>query len=325
MLENYIDLIIVFYLGMYFISGLRKSLPNAISDFISIAVAIILSLSTFRLTSSLLTKYFPISAAYANPLGFFLNAFVFKILLLFLLDGVFRKTENPFGIKDTFFKRFISGALSLLYGLFSVIIAFAVIFSLSLPAIITKEIDQSRFGSAARRDPLKINRSFEEIFGQLYGAAERDFGFMKIETGPTEKVDLGLKTIETSVDSEAEEKMLEMVNKERTSRGLKALTMDEEARRAARDYGKYLFKNGIFSHVDLEGKGPSDRMKNYKVEYLILGENLAYAPSLEEAHNGLMRSKGHRENILHPLFNRVGIGVIHAEDYGNIYVQEFLN
>ena len=39
--------------------------------------------------------------------------------------------------------------------------------------------------------------------------------------------------------------MLVMVNRERTLRGLKPLVADEEARKVARDYGEYLFKNGV--------------------------------------------------------------------------------
>ena len=59
------------------------------------------------------------------------------------------------------------------------------------------------------------------------------------------------------------------------------------------------------------------------VEFFIVGENLAFAPTLEIAHDGLMQSPGHRKNILEEEFERVGIGVIDGGSYGRMFVQVF--
>lgn len=324
---NYIDLIVIFYFFACFISGLRKSPSYAFSDVLSLLTAIFLSLATFGITAGFLERNFQLNNAYSNAAGFFLNAFIIKNILLFTLDYVLKGEQagKIFTKGGEFVHRFLGGVFSLFYGFLVATVFFSFVFSLSLPTSLRQQFDQSRFGNFAARDYLKINNGFREVFGQLYQAAEKDFGSMDVKTGPEGKMDLGFKDPQVSVNSEMEGKMLEMVNKERTSRGLKALAMDEEARRAARDYGQYLFKNGIFSHTDLEGGTPKDRMKKYNTEFVIIGENLAYAHSLEEAHEGLMQSKGHRENILHPLFGRVGIGVADAGDYGIIFVQEFLS
>jgi uncharacterized protein YkwD len=324
---NYIDLIVIFYFFACFISGLRKGPSYALSDVLSLLAAIFLSLATFGMTAGFLENNFQLNSAYANAAGFFLNAFIIKNVLLFTLDHIFKGEQagKIFTKGGEFVHRFLGGIFALLYGFLVATVFFSLVFSLSLPASVRQQFDQSRFGSFAEKDYLKINNGFKEVFGQLYQAVQKDFGSMDVKTRPEEKMDLGFKDPQVSVDSGMEEKMLEMVNKERTSRGLKALAMDEEARRAARDYGQYLFKNGIFSHTDLEGGTPKDRMKKYSTEFVIIGENLAYAHGLEEAHEGLMQSKGHRENILHPLFSRVGIGVVNAGDYGIIFVQEFLS
>jgi len=41
------------------------------------------------------------------------------------------------------------------------------------------------------------------------------------------------------------------------------------------------------------------------------------------AMQGLMNSPGHRANILSPSFHKVGIGVLDAGIYGEMFVQEF--
>ncbi|MCL4365722.1 CAP domain-containing protein, partial [Patescibacteria group bacterium] len=117
--------------------------------------------------------------------------------------------------------------------------------------------------------------------------------------------------------------MFELVNKERTGRGLKALVFDQKLQAVARGHSGDMFKKGYFSHYSLEGKTVADRALNASVDFLVIGENLAYAPSVELAHKGLMNSEGHRANILSPDFNKVGIGVLDGGIYGKMFTQVF--
>ena len=61
------------------------------------------------------------------------------------------------------------------------------------------------------------------------------------------------------------------------------------------------------------------------IHFQAAGENLALAPNINLAHQGLMNSPGHRANILSPDFKKVGIGVIDGGIYGEMFVQEFSN
>ena len=65
------------------------------------------------------------------------------------------------------------------------------------------------------------------------------------------------------------------------------------------------------------------RLLDADVDFILAGENLAFAPSLDLAHDGLMQSQGHRENILAEEFSRIGIGVIDGGSYGKMFVQVF--
>jgi hypothetical protein len=324
-MTNYIDLAVIIYLFLLFASGAHKSSRNTFIDLIGLILSIYVGIMTYKYTSDIFAGYFFLGRGYANVIGFFANTIIFKYIYFFVIDDILKLSIINPDPKPNPLKILLSGMLSAVYGLTTIIIMFAVIFSFSLPVYITDAMKGSVIASASEKDPLGINKRYRQIFEGIYPEVLQDFNFLSIKTGGNELIDLGFKTTETEIDSEAETKMLDLVNNERISRGLKPLKMDEDARQAARDYGRYLFQNGVFSHVDLESKGPDDRMKRYETNFYLIGENLAYAHNLDEAHKGLMESPEHRDNILHPLFSRIGIGVINAGNHGMIFVQEFLN
>ena len=120
--------------------------------------------------------------------------------------------------------------------------------------------------------------------------------------------------------------MLELVNTERRKRGLPALQIDINLSNVGRDYAREMLINGFFSHTSaVNGTSPAERANQAGIQYLIIGENLAYAPDVYVAHQGLMNSEGHRKNILLEEYGKVGIGVIDAGIYGRMFVQEFTN
>ncbi len=120
--------------------------------------------------------------------------------------------------------------------------------------------------------------------------------------------------------------MFNLVNKERRERGVKELTFDYELRDLSRDYAMEMFVNGFFSHNSaVDGSTPADRADRKNISYLVIGENLAFAPDVYIAHDGLMNAEGHRRNILSDEFGKVGIGVVDGGIYGKMFVQEFTN
>ena len=135
-------------------------------------------------------------------------------------------------------------------------------------------------------------------------------------------MELGYTTHGT-VDPKEEEAMLVLVNEERTKRGLGKLTMNEKARGVARGHSMDMFARGYFSHINPEGMNPFDRMEKGGVKFGIAGENLALAPTLALAHQGLMNSPGHRANILKPGYKTVGIGIVDGGPYGLMVTQDF--
>ncbi|RYY59712.1 MAG: hypothetical protein EOO12_15930, partial [Chitinophagaceae bacterium] len=116
-----------------------------------------------------------------------------------------------------------------------------------------------------------------------------------------------------------------LVNEERAQQGLPALKPDPEMTAVARAHARDMFARGYFSHYTPERKDPFDRMQASGVRFLTAGENLALGQTLQICHRGLMNSPGHRANILHASFGRLGIGVLDGGLYGLMIAQEFRN
>jgi uncharacterized protein YkwD len=204
-----------------------------------------------------------------------------------------------------------------------VMVALAVIVLAGMPFSTTTRhaITDSYFGNFA----LSSSGSFQSWLAQGLG---HDLGeslnFFTVTSDPesTQNLELGFHTTGTA-DPAEEESMLGLINHERTTRGLKPLTMNEDARKVARDHSLDMFKQGYFSHVSPDGKSPFDRMRKGGVEFGTAGENLALAPTLTLAHHGLMNSPGHRANILSDRYRTVGIGIIDGGPYGLMVTQDF--
>src|SRR6266852_9104940 len=119
--------------------------------------------------------------------------------------------------------------------------------------------------------------------------------------------------------------MLELVNGERVAAGLRPLVADSEITQVARQHSVDMFARGYFAHDTPEGHDPFERMREANVRFVTAGENLALAPTVQVAHRGLMNSPGHRANILHPQFSRVGVGIMDGGIRGLMITQDFRN
>ncbi|MGH2806104.1 MAG: CvpA family protein [Actinomycetota bacterium] len=139
---------------------------------------------------------------------------------------------------------------------------------------------------------------------------------------PTDRLDFKGTDEKLLAALEGERQMLAGINEERAERGLDPLQWCDECADVARRHSKDMYRNGYFSHVAPDGTDPFERMRRAGIPYDSAGENLAIAPTVQEAHDGLMRSPDHRENILRREFDEVGIG-IYRGPYGFMCTQVF--
>jgi uncharacterized protein YkwD len=156
-------------------------------------------------------------------------------------------------------------------------------------------------------------------------AVSRTMNRMVVKPGSREGVPLAFTVSNPRPRPDLEAQMLQLVNQERAAQGLGPLRTDPELAAVARAHSRDMFARGYFSHVTPEGKDPFDRIRQAQVRYITAGENLALAPTLQQAHQGLMNSPGHRANILRPAFGRVGIGIVDGGMRGQMVTQNFRN
>lgn len=129
---------------------------------------------------------------------------------------------------------------------------------------------------------------------------------------------------DTSYATQEEQYMLDLINKERTSMGLKPLKMDKDLVKLSRLKSKDMIENNYFDHYSPTYGSPFDMMRDFGIQYKYAGENIAGNRSVEAAHQGLMNSSGHRANILKPEYNYIGIGIVDGGPYGKMFTQMFV-
>lgn len=121
-----------------------------------------------------------------------------------------------------------------------------------------------------------------------------------------------------------EQKMVDLVNKERVAQGLKPLQVDMKLVKVARMKSQDMIDKNYFDHTSPTYGSPFDMMHNNGITYNYAGENLAGAPTTDSAHTNLMNSPGHKANILNVNFTKIGIGIIDGGPYGKMFTQEFI-
>jgi len=315
---NFLDFLIFFIFIFYAIEGYSIGFILASFDFISFIFSFVLGLKFYSFFSDLLVSQFSIPQGFANAIGFFIIVFVSEITINIFLRRLVKyfPKHKVFQFFNKYFG-FIPGLLSA-----ALLLSFLLTLVISLPfsPILKNSISSSKISNLLLFNTQFLEKKINAVFG---GAISETLNFLTIEPESNEFVALNFKTQGSKVDEVAEKKMLEMLNKERVSRGLGALSMDDTLRAVARLHSQDMLARGYFSHYSPDGTSPFDRMASFHITFTFAGENLALAPNVELAMQGLMNSPGHKANILSPDFRKVGIGVLDGGIYGEMFSQEF--
>ena len=316
---NAVDVGIVTVVGLLAVLGMRRGLLLGILDLVGVAAALVAAalfyrrfigpledLGLARLTAAVVS--FAGVNIVAQAVVSVVTAAVLRPLVRPRWPRLLRWSDGLLGV--------VPGALK---GLAIAAVVVVPLAFLQRPVVLSEQVRESRLA-----DPL-VGVGLDV----LYGAVERydvDLAdFAAITTRPEEgSVELPFKvTSGLEVDEELERAMLRLVNEERAAAGLEPVELDIELREVGRAHADEMFRMGYFAHESPVTGTPADRLNEADVLYLSSGENLAYAPSLEVAHEGLMNSPGHRANILSPVFTRLGVGVVRSARRGIMFTQEF--
>lgn len=114
--------------------------------------------------------------------------------------------------------------------------------------------------------------------------------------------------------------LFNLLNGERAKAGLPKLGWDEHLAQSAGAHAQLMAQQRELSHQFPDEPKLGDRIGATGLRFNAAAENVAYAPTIEEAHSGLMHSPPHRANILDPKYNAVGFGIVQAD--GELYVTQ---
>ena len=322
---NILDLVVLGIIAFYAYEGYLLGLVAALIDLLSFFLSFVIALKVYSIVSPIVANTFSLSPGFANAIAFFIVALVSEILLNILFRKALVRLPmlSPNNIFADTSQR-LNHVLGVVPGIASafIILSFLLTLVIALPSspLLKDVVNTSYLGSRLVANAAVFENRLNDIFG---GALHETLNFLTIEPQSNERINLRFKVANPSVDPESEQQMWRMINSERKKRGLSPLAFDTSLRDLARDYSRDMFVRGYFSHYTPEGESPFVRMQNLSIKYLSAGENLALAPSVELAMQGLMDSEGHRANILSENFGKIGIGVMDGGIYGKMFTQEF--
>ncbi len=121
--------------------------------------------------------------------------------------------------------------------------------------------------------------------------------------------------------------LVQMANAERSKAGLKPLSEDPKLIRAAELKAHDMLDKDYFSHWSPDGTSPWYWFGMAGYDYRYAGENLAIGFfDAKDVHRAWIASPDHRDNIMGPDYNDIGIAVVEGDFYGQktfIVVQVF--
>lgn len=126
--------------------------------------------------------------------------------------------------------------------------------------------------------------------------------------------------------SSYEQKVVELVNVERTKAGLPALKLDTAMSDVARMKSKDMATNNYFAHQSPTYGSAGDMLTKFGINWSAWGENIASGQRTPEAVvTAWMNSSGHRANIMSTNFSRIGVGYVTNANGTPYWTQMFAN
>lgn len=315
-----VDLLIILITALAAYGGYRRGVWLVVSELASVVIATVIALAVYHPLGSALQRSYHLPRALANVAVFAVIWMIIELTFALIVRFAVLPHLARLGGRSIA-TQILAAIMNTAKALVVVMLALIVLSGAPITSAIKIPVTQAFLSQGL----LTAGSGLQGIVMGLIGRDISDS--LTVLTAPPgtadeKAVELGFSATGV-VDESAEVRMLNLVNQERTSRGLQALKLNPGARSVSRSYGQEVLVTGYFSHIDRAGHSPFDRLRAAGVPYGAAGENLALSPGVVQAHQALMNSEGHRANILSPIYRTVGIGIIDAGQYGYIFVQDF--
>lgn len=318
---NIVDILLIVIILLSVIYGWRRGFILGVLDLLGWALVLLAALRFYQPLAKFLEARLSLwSEIWNRPIAFGIIAIMVGVLVQVAAHTLLR------GLPQETHERTVNRIFGLLPGVASGVITAALVAALLLAVPFNETLhERTRESSIANRLAVYAQQLEARLHPVFAEAVAETLNLLTVQPDSHERVALPYKVTSARPRPDLEARMLELVNKERVAHGLRPLGADPEMTVVARKHSGDMFARGYFAHDTPEGRSPFDRMNEEGVSFLTAGENLALAPSLQVAHNGLMNSPGHRANILGKGFGRVGIGILDGGMRGLMVTQNFRN
>ena len=317
---NLVDVFLIVVVLLAIGSGWRKGFIFGILDLAAWIGSLVAGFYFYPYVANVLEKYIPSLGVWTLPIAFIGTIFIARLLFGIIIAAILR--ENPPEAHKNEVNHFLGIIPGFMKGAIYATLIAALLLAFPISDGLTAETRDSKVSDRLTVGVDWLNDKLSPVFDK---AVNQTINKLTVEPNSSESIKLQFTSNTGNERHDLELKMLQLVNDERIKRGLKPLKPDPELKQVALNHSKDMLARGYFSHYTPEGKDPFDRMRAAGVKFSVAGENLALAQTLSIAHNSLMNSPGHRENILRASFGRVGIGIIDGGVHGLMISQEFRN
>jgi uncharacterized protein YkwD len=317
---NLIDLLLAVIVLLGVLNGWRKGFVWGVLDLLVLAASLLAAFVCYGWLAGQLERYTSLSATWSLPVAFLAVWAVVQLILGTLASAL--AAALPAAGHAHVINRLAGLAPGLVQGAVNAVLVALILLALPGPPGLIAAARESVASSYLARPAQRLVDLLAPVF---QGAVTQTLAPTPASPNARHSVKLGYTVANAPAQPALEQQMLELVNQERAREGLAPLRADPELTEVARAHSRDMLARGYFSHGSPEGKDAFGRMRDAGVAYLAAGENLAHAPTLAQAHQGLMKSPGHRANILRPAFGRVGIGIVDAGRHGLMATQNFRN
>jgi uncharacterized protein YkwD len=317
---NPVDLLLVVIVAIGAISGWSRGFVFAALDLLTLAAGLAAAFLGWRELTDWVALAAPSLGIWIAPLAF---VGIFLLVQVALGTLVLRLALGmPKAVHWNPVNRLLGIAPGLANGAVHAVVAAVLLLTLPLGARIGNWTQASALAPRLAAPAEWVEVQLAPIFDPL---VQRTLQALTVQPGTRASIPLAFRVAQAPPRPDLEVEMLQLVNAERRAAGLKPVRADPLMTQVARAHSRDMFARGYFSHVSPDGKDMGQRMLQAQLGYLAAGENLALAPTLFSAHTGLMRSPGHRANVLRPQFGRLGIGILDGGSHGLMVTQAFRN
>lgn len=317
---NLVDVILLLIVLLAIYAGYQKGFILGAIDLLLLASGLVVAFWASGYVVAFYEKYAGPAGLWILPLAFIACFALARMIIWALVMKGLRKL--PHGVHLSFPNRLLGTIPGMINGLIYVAILSSLLLAMPMSDGIAAKTRESYIAKTASPYVQWIDDKLAPVFED---AVNRSLTNLTVEPDAKKSIKLDFTLNNPKVREDLEAQMLVLVNDERRKEGLPPLKADLEMRKVARLHSADMFAKGYFSHINKEGESPAKRARDENAGFLTAGENLALAPTLILAHRGLMNSPGHKANILHPAFGRLGIGILDGGRYGLMVTQNFRN